>query len=194
MRAPRLGAAWILIVGLVTLVGGGQSRADVIAFDFSGNSTTVVNVTGVAGGTMKFTLDLGDPSGSSLFAGDFSMDVKNSSDVIISSVNFLGLETGNTTSYGDVTGQTTFDGLSNLATWTVTVLASDLSPVRLGITSTLTGGPGDPAHPVLTADFTGDLQIAAAAVPGPVVGAGLPGLLLIFGGIVTWSRRRWHTV
>lgn len=32
--------------------------------------------------------------------------------------------------------------------------------------------------------------IEAAAVPGPIAGAGIPGLLMAFGGLVAWRRRR----
>jgi hypothetical protein len=36
----------------------------------------------------------------------------------------------------------------------------------------------------------GSFQLEAAAVPAPIVGAGLPGLLMAFGGLIAWRRRR----
>ena len=67
-----------------------------------------------------------------------------------------------------------------------------------------TGGGLDFSNPHLKVSFlindtdtkkTGDLlslniPLDVAPVPGPVVGAGIPGLLMAFGGIVAWRRRK----
>lgn len=33
-------------------------------------------------------------------------------------------------------------------------------------------------------------ELTAAAVPGPIVGAGIPGVVMAFGGLLAWRRRR----
>jgi len=42
----------------------------------------------------------------------------------------------------------------------------------------------------LQVDSSLSFTIEAAAVPGPIVGAGIPGLLMALGGIAAWRRRR----
>jgi hypothetical protein len=41
-------------------------------------------------------------------------------------------------------------------------------------------------------DNTGSIaaNISASAVPGPIAGAGLPGVVMVLGGLIAWRRRR----
>jgi hypothetical protein len=187
IRASRVAAILALAVGLMTADAGrsGNATPMPIAFDDTGTSTTTVNVTGASGGTMLFSLAVGgllDLDSSN----NFSLDVLNVASDVISSVNFLGLsQLAGPFDYGDATAPANsplFDfTFYDVMTWSVTVAPGDLSPLTLNIFSVLTPVSG-PLNPLLTVDFTGDLQLPAAvplpgALPLFLTGMGVLGLL-----------------
>jgi hypothetical protein len=114
-----------------------------------------------------------------VFGGTLTIDPLSFLDISISSVSLSGgslLTTLVDTTPGVFVFSDLFGGNYQLVVSGIVSKGKgfdDILPLPVGYTGSLT--------------FNGT---AALAVPGPIVGAGLPGLVMALGGMIAWRRRR----
>jgi len=97
---------------------------------------------------------------------------------------------GNTGNYADLTSSDVRVYVGN-AGYTWSNFLSNFGNLQVGYVTLDVDGGFSTTQQGLFNNFTiNDTVISASPVPGPVVGAGLPGLMMAFGGLIAWRRRR----
>jgi hypothetical protein len=199
--------AWVLGLSFALL---GIPTASAITWDF----ISPPNPTGLLGTTQSYQSN--PPSGFLLTAAGFSSAVQLATGV--ANVNLFG-KTGGGDENGLGLANDPENEISGTSLIRIAMAAGLTAPVTFQMGSTTGGeawlvsgsnsattgfapllaGTDELSHPIPFFDFytfqatIGNVllaQITAAAVPGPIVGAGLPGLVVACGALIVLARRR----
>jgi hypothetical protein len=139
--------------------------------------TNTINVDQTVGGSHQLVIDIA-ATGLTLGSGGLQ--------AFLSEFSVTGLTNG-----WSAQESTTINGvlLSSTPLFTANSASADINGSAL-IGSTFTADVHYLINSVGTGQFNGGIDINTRAVPGPIVGAGLPGLISGLGGLIWLARRR----
>jgi hypothetical protein len=202
---------WTFILTVAAAVAGGATSASAITFDLTSDHCTggcgtapfgTVDVT-QAGANVNFVVDLanGPPntvSWAQTGAADFQLFKFNATGVVVGDISITQTFAGQTlqantgTFNGDGTGPFSF-GISCTTCGNGALgIASDLvfSIANATIADVTAGNPLNIFVADVFSSQTGNTGPVDVSVPGPLAGAGLPGLVMACGGLIAFARRR----
>ena len=201
---------WAFILTVAAGVAGGATSASAIVFDLTSDHCTggcgtapfgTVDVTQV-GANVHIVVDLanGPPntvSWAQTGAADFQLFKFNATGVVVGDISVVQTFAGQTlqantgTFNGDGTGPFSF-GISCSTCGNGALGISSNLDFTIAMATIADVTAGNPLN-IFVADIlgtTGNTGPVDVAVPGPLAGAGLAGLVLACGGLIAFARRR----
>jgi hypothetical protein len=201
-RALVRAGAFVLLIGALSVGGGGSANATTVNFTPDSvdpgavDLNTTINIPGnSSGGTLSFNLTLGANyglGGNSGASGNFNMELDTASTPFWSAAFLTAApSTSGSTNYGDFTANVLAPGnITDTSLWTVGINPGDF-PVSLIINSQFSGycpgGAGGCFPPNATFSYNFTPNSVAAPLPAalPLFASGL-GLM----GWMGWRRKR----
>ena len=187
MKNRRIGAAIALALGLMLSTTAGPAKAVFLTGNFSINGTntydtaantiTFYNTPFIAVGTGSFAGLLGSPltvEGQGTIASALAVDYSALAGVFLFTGGGLQFVVSSADFEETANNQLTIDAVGTLS-----LTGFDPTPGTFSLST-----QGVPAATTVSFSAT------VVAVPGPIVGAGLPGILLACGALVAFARRR----
>ena len=206
---------WTLAAAVAVLVAGGATSASAIVFDLTSDHCTggcgtapfgTVDVTQV-GANVHIVVDLanGPPntvSWAQTGAADFQLFKFNATGVVVGDISVVQTFAGQTlqantgTFNGDGTGPFSFGiSCSTCGNGALGISSNlDFTIANATIADVTAGNPLNIFVADVFSGQTGNTGPVDVSVPGPLAGAGLPGLVMACGGLIGLARRRRRQV